>query len=148
LKRLLAVLGLFVAAARFAAAGPPLASRIPAGVPDGAALGWETITGEIETATETVVYVFYVNPARQAIYELTRYRVTRKGFKDGRRTAEPEAEKFVWHARPGTGQVPMCFALEADGTWRSLMPNTQEYRSEMGTTIKVYGLHRRAVLER
>jgi hypothetical protein len=147
LKRLL-VLSLVLGLARSAAAAAPLAARIPAGVPDGDALGWEKITGDIETASEAVVYTLYVNPAREAIYELTRYRVTRFSVKDGRRTAEVEPEKFIWHAHPGTGQVPLCFALQTDGSWKAVLSGTAEYRDEMGMTMHVYGLHRQVVLAR
>lgn len=145
MKRLLAVaLGLGLAGATLLAA--PLTSRIPAGVPDGEALGWEKITGDVETATERVVYTFYVNPARGAIYELTRYRMTRFVVKDGRRTLAPETEKFVWHAHPGTGQVPLCFALGPEGRWKVVLPGTPEYQWEMRTAMQVYGLHRQATV--
>jgi hypothetical protein len=147
LKRLLS-LALVLVLIHPASAAGPLAARLPPGVPDGEALGWEKISGEVETEDENVTYTFYVNPAREAIYELTRYRVTRFSLKNGRRAAEPESEKFVWHAHPGTGQVPLCFALGSDGAWRALLPATSEYRSEMATTIQVYGLHRQAMESR
>lgn len=145
MKWLLTVaLGLGLVGATLLAA--PLTARIPPGVPDGETLGWEKITGDVETASARVVYTFYVNPARGAIYELTRYRVTRFVVKDGRRTAVPDTEKFVWHAHPGTGQVPLCFALGPEGLWKAVLPGTQEYQWEMGTAMQVYGLHRQATV--
>ena len=82
------------------------------GVPDGAQLGWEKITGEVETATESLVYTFFVNPARPAIYELAQYRFVR--VEGQRRT--PLTEKFVWNKYPSGGKGPQCFALEARGS--------------------------------
>ena len=37
--------------------------------------GWEMVSGEFETAAGRGAYVFHVNPQRQAIYQVMRYRV-------------------------------------------------------------------------
>lgn len=147
MKRLLPIALVLALGGPLGAAGL-FATRLPPGVPDGDALGWEKITGDVETETERVTYAFYVNPAREAIYELTRYRMTRFTLRFGHRTAETESEKLIWHAHPGTGQVPLCFALGKDGAWRALLPPTPEYRSEMGTTMQVYSLHRKTIEKR
>lgn len=140
------VVALAVSAGLLAAAEAPLALRIPAGVPDGAALGWEKVSGEVETRTERVRYEFYVNPVRAAIYEVARYRMVRLSEREGGPHASAETEKLVWNARPGTGQVPLCFALQGDGVWKALLPGTAAYRGEMGTAMQVFGLHRSAIL--
>ncbi len=113
-----------------------LSVSIPPGVPDGAALRWERVTGDVATAAEAAQYEFYVNPARQAIYEVVRYRVTREG--------RSESEKVVWNRHPTGGQGPACFSHELNGGWRALKHGSDEYRSELATATRVYGLHRRA----
>lgn len=115
----------------------------PAGVPDSTRLGWETVTGEVDTPTESIRYAFYVNPARQAIYELARYRVVKV---DGA-TRTPATEKLVWNQYPSGGRGPQCYTLEA-GAWRVLDRSSEEYRSEMGTTMHVYGVHREVLAQR
>jgi len=115
-----------------------LDGSLPPGVPDGAALGWERVNGDVETPTEGAVYEFYVNPQRLAIYEVVRYR-----FSAGGRT---ESEKLVWNRYPNEGHGPSCFVHEADGSWRALRNDSQEYRDEMRTVMRVYGLHRKARL--
>ncbi len=126
------------------AAEPRLAVALPPGVPDGAQLGWERITGEFASATESLVYTFFVNPARQAIYEVAQYRSVRV---EGR-TRTPLTEKLVWNQYPSGGKGPQCFSLEASGQWRTLERGSDEYRSEMGMTMHVYGVHREAALAR
>lgn len=106
---------------------------------------WQKITGEVETATEDVSYALYVNPARKGLYEVTRYRVTRHSTgRDGRPRNVSESEKFLWNAHPGTGERLRCFELLPDGSWVQMKTGSSEYRSEMMTAIRVYGLHRRA----
>jgi hypothetical protein len=139
LSLLCAVLALSVVAP----AGEPLSLTWPSGVPDGQALGWEKITGEIDTLTESLVYTFYVNPARPAIYELAQYRFVQV---DGA-TRTPSSEKIVWNKYPSGGKGPQCYALEA-GAWRTLERGSDEYRSEMGMTMHVYGVHRRITQQR
>jgi hypothetical protein len=114
-----------------------LSASLPPGVPDGAALGWEHVTGDVVAHGEGAIYEFYVNPARGAIYEVVRYRLTRGGH--------TEEEKLVWNRLP-RGKGPTCFTHESNGTWRQLHDGSQEYKDEMTTTIRVYMLHRRARL--
>lgn len=117
-----------------------LSQSLPDGVPDGRALGWERVTGEIETSAERVNYEFYVNPARGAIYETVRYLVAPLPA-----AGQPPTEKLIWNARPGMGEKPHCFVLELR-RWRTLETGTPEYGAEMGTAIHVFGPHRRARL--
>ena len=122
------------------AAEPRLAFTFPVGVPDGSGLGWEKITGEVRSATESLVYTFFVNPARPAIYELAQYRLVRL---DGPRRT-PLTEKLIWNKYPTGGLGPLCFELESSGQWRTLERGSAEYRTEMGVTMHVYGVHRQA----
>jgi hypothetical protein len=143
------VRGLVVAALLSSAArAEVLSASIPLAGPTGAALGsWEKITGDVETADEHVSYVLYVNPARAALYEVTRYQVTRHSTDgDGRRRDVSETEKFLWNAHPGTGELLRCFELLPGGSWVQMKTGSAEYRSEMATAIRVYGLHREAVV--
>ena len=87
-------------------------------------------------------YTLFVNPARPAIYELAQYRFVRL---EGQ-TWMPLTEKFVWNKYPSGGKGPQCFALEASAQWRTLEPGSDEYRSEMGMTMHVYGVHRQVSL--
>jgi hypothetical protein len=141
--RLLASFALVVMLALPALANDPLSVGLPSGVPDGKRLGWEVVSGAIDTATESLVYTFYVNPARQAIYEVARYRFVKV---DGT-TRTPSTEKLVWNQSPSGGRGPQCYALEA-GAWRTLERGSEEYRSEMGMMMHVYGVHRQVVTAR
>lgn len=124
-----------------------LSLTLPAEVPTRATLDtWERITGDVETATESVVYELYVNPEREAIYEVTHYRVTTLRTENGSSARAPESEKVLWHSNPGR-ERPRCYALEPGG-WRKLEQGSAEYRWEMGMAMHVYGLHRRARLGR
>lgn len=123
-------------AAAVAQAGA-LDATLPPGVPDARSLGWELVSGDVAKATDAARYEFYVNPRREAIYELVRYRFTRNG--------REESEKVVWN-RPEIGQRPECYSREAGGRWRALTQGSVEYRDEMITLMRVYGLHREARL--
>jgi len=120
--------------------------ELPSGVPTAAVLAkWEKITGDVEASGERVSYVFYVNPLRQALYEVTRYRITRLSTgADGKPQRQHETEKLLWNAHPGTGERLRCYELREPGGWVQLGQGTPEYRAEMMTAIHVYGLHREA----
>lgn len=122
------------------AAAGALGDSVPPGVPDARSLGWQQITGDILTAVDGARYEFFVNPKRQAIYEVVRYRFSRKGH--------AEAEKLVWNRHPSFGQGPSCYSQDTDGSWRRLRPGSPEYRDEMITAMRVYTMHRQAVLGR
>ena len=128
------------------ASGTGLSVTTPLTGLDAAALGsWEKFAGLSVTATERVSYELYVNPARAALYEVTRYRVSRLWTDPaGRRRSSAETEKFLWNARPGAEHL-RCFELLADGTWVQMKTDSPRYRTEMGTAIHVYGLRRRAL---
>ena len=125
-----------------AAHGAELSATLPPGVPSFATLGtWQKIDGKIETATATVHYEFYVNPRREALYEVTRYRVTQLSRgPDGSPRRVPATEKFLWNAHPGTGERLWCFELRRPGGWTRLDTHSREYQEEMRTAVYVYDL--------
>jgi hypothetical protein len=128
------------------ASGASLSGTTPTDSPGAKVLGgWRKVAGDVETSTTRISYELYVNPEHEAMYEVTRYRVTRlsKGS-DGRIRARTETEKFLWNAHPGREHL-RCFELLADGTWVRLKSDTPEYRGEMANAIYVYGLHRKAL---
>lgn len=121
-----------------------LSAHTPTAGPSDAVLGsWQKITGDVETGREDVSYELYVNPKREALYEVTRYRVTHHSTgSDGRPQSVSESEKFLWNAHPGTGELLRCFELLSDGSWVQMKTGSPEYRNEMGTAMRVYGIHR------
>jgi hypothetical protein len=142
-----------IALVAFAAAAIGIAwaftPALPEEMPSPATLaGWEKVEGEAETVDSAVSYRFYVNPIRPALYELTRYRLTRivQGA-DGSTERRPETEKVLWNARPDAKQPIICYELR-DGSWRKLEHGSPEYILEMGTAIHVYAMHRQAILSR
>jgi hypothetical protein len=135
--------GLFMLALGASPTGEGLSLSWPGGVPDAQSLGWQAISGATETPSAALLYTFYVNPARGAIYELARYRYVKV---DGV-TRIPSTEKLVWNQYPSQGKGPQCYALEAS-VWRTLERGSDEYRSEMLTTIYVYGAHRHRLEQR
>jgi hypothetical protein len=125
----------------------PLGSSLPPGLPGVAA--WETIAGEVETDGTLVTYVLYVNPARQGLYQLTRYRVHQG--RPARGPSYPSLETAVWNARPGSRDRLLCFERTDDGTsmdWRSLLPDSDEYQSALYGALLVYSLHGAALRAR
>ena len=137
------LLGAFVV---LLAAGPapggPLSGRTPAEGPSSAVLGsWKKFDGTVRSKWERVDYALSVNPARTAIYEVTRYRITHL-TSSGQGTSE--TEKFLWNAHPGAHNALRCFEL-ADGRWSEMPAGSPEYRREMGSVLYVYGLYRHSL---
>lgn len=136
---------------------PRLGVTFPVGLP--AVEGWERITGELEVAEPhtLVQYEFFVNPRRQALYEVVRYRITPLGPAPG---AEPVTEKVQWdRGRRDLLRfqcVPVPRALRSgagraapDGcAWQEMAKGSPAYVGETATLMWLYGLHRRVVLER
>jgi hypothetical protein len=130
-----------------------LAERLPAEVPGTVAMaGWEKFAGQGQVSDGSVVYELYVNPLRPALYEITRYRLTKSTEgSDGRTRRHEETEKVLWNSAPGTGEPLWCFEWIAERTWRTLWlgrggewrrmsPESAAYKSAMGTAIRVYVL--------
>jgi hypothetical protein len=120
---------------------PGFASTLPAAIGD--VSGWEVVTGDFETARMRGSYRFYVNPARQAMYQLMRYRVELLGQKeDAARWSSGERVAFVQH--PGTHDRMLVWVHEPTGIgseWRPLVADTDEYKVELGVLLRVLAVH-------
>ena len=130
-----------------------LGETLPVELPDTAIVGgWQKFAGQTDKDDFSVVYALYVNPARPALYEITRYRLTTSTRgSDGRSRRHQETEKVVWNSAPGTNQPLQAFEwiarrtwrtlwLATTGEWRRMEPGSPAYRSAMTTAIKVYVL--------
>ena len=124
---------------------PVFAVVLPDGVAD--VTGWETVSGDFETTTARGAYRFHVNPRRQALYQVMRYRVElltpSTTLQRGRRLGERVA--FVH--RPGIAEPLRCWEREPAGTvppWRELQAETNEYKLEMALLMQVLAVHRAA----
>jgi len=107
--------------------------------------GWETITGEFETQAARGAYLFYVNPRRQALYQLMRYRVQLLDAGTDLERQRGAAERVAFVRRPGSREPLLCWQLEPLGTvpaWRQVQPGTDEYQLEMATLMRVLAVHR------
>lgn len=127
-------------AARSEAPGAGFAEALPRGVAD--VSRWEVVTGDFDTSLMRGSYRFYVNPARQAMYQLMRYRVELldRAGDGGRGSAERVA--FVRH--PGAREPMLIWVRQAPGEWRALVADTEEYKIEIGVVIGVLAIHRAA----
>jgi hypothetical protein len=105
---------------------------------------WEIITGDFEARRMRGAYRFYVNPSRQAMYQLMRYRVELLG-RGGEETRGGSAERVAFVRRPGTREPMLLWARSAGGAepaWRPIGPDTDEYRVEIGVLMRVLAVHR------
>ncbi len=105
--------------------------------------GWETIVGDFETDAARGSYLFYVNPRRQAVYQLMRYRVELLDAGSARQRGS--AERVVFVRRPGSREPLLCWRHEPPGTvpeWRQLQAGSDEYKLEMATLMQVLAVHR------
>jgi hypothetical protein len=137
---------LLTAVARAAAQDPEpgFATTLPDAVGDVSA--WEAITGDFEAARMRGSYVFYVNPARQAMYQLMRYRVELLGQADGDPRRAP-GERVAFVRNPGAHEPMLIWARDGTGAqpaWRLLTSGTDEYKSEVGVLMGVIAVHRAA----
>ena len=120
------------------------ALQLPAAVGD--VSSWETITGRFETTRARGSYLFYVNPRRQGIYQLMRYRVELLGATDPRSGGHTFSERVAFVRNPGTREPLLCWRLQPGGSglfWHSLTPGSEEYQHEMATLMQVLAVHRR-----
>jgi hypothetical protein len=143
--RLTRAAGLLLLAAARAPGHEPdagFAPTLPAAVGD--VSDWEVVTGDFETAQIRGSYRLYVNPVRLAMYQLMRYQVEVLGPASGEyRRASGERVAFVRH--PGTTEPMLLWARDAAvaGTsWRSVTPDQDEYRAELGILMRVLAIHR------
>lgn len=129
-----------------------LTDTMPDELPDFATLaGWERLAGQADLGDDTiVVYELYVNPVRPALYEVTRFQLTTSTKRtDSGTRREPETEKVLWNAAPGTQAPLFCYEwtfkrswrtlwLTRIGRWRQVEPGTPDYKAAMRMAIRVY----------
>ncbi len=130
-----------------AAAGPTRAADFAPTMPEGVAdvSGWELVSGDFDTPGFRGDYRFYVNPQRQALYQVMRYHTSTSGG-----TGEAlGSERVAFVRRPGVREPMLCWERQPAGAtlqWRVLEPGTPEYLAEMRTLMRVIAMHRTATL--
>jgi hypothetical protein len=122
-------------------------SPAPEGVDNVSA--WEVVEGRFENAHAAGAYRFYVSPARQALYQLMRYRVTFRAPVTEEEKQNRSTEKLVWNQHPGERVPLLCWERvgatdSAPAYWRELSPGSPEYVWEMRVLIQVLSLHQTA----
>jgi hypothetical protein len=120
-------------------------------LPDGVAdvRGWEVVSGEFETPRVRGSYLFYVNPRRQGLYQLMRYRVELLLPSPGLEEHRGSRERVAFVASPGVLEPMRCWEREAAGVvpqWQELVAGTDEYQLEMALLLQVLAVHRTALL--
>lgn len=144
MRPLLLALLLLVSAGADVAGEAGFAPTLPDSVGD--VSGWELVSGSFETPGFRGDYRFYVNPERQALYQLMRFRTATAGGSG----APLDAEKVAFVPRPSMREPMLCWRRQPPGRvpqWRLLEPGSDEYVAEMTTLIRVIAIHRAAVLD-
>jgi hypothetical protein len=119
---------------------------LPEGVVD--VSGWEAVNGEFETSVARGTYLFHVNPRRQALYQVMRYRVELLAPTTTLERRRGSGERVAYVRAPGTSEPILCWEREPTGAvpaWHRLVAGTDEYRLEMALLIQVLAAHRVAV---
>jgi hypothetical protein len=122
---------------------PPFAAVMPDGVDD--VTGWEIVSGAFETPVARGAYRFHVNPRRQAIYQVMRYRVELLAPTTTLQRDRRSGERLAFVRRPGVAEPLRCWEREPAGTvppWRELAAGTDEYKLEMAMLMQVLAVHR------
>ena len=144
--RPLTLIGLLLLAAPNTSAqevGDHFAADLPPGIGD--VSRWETVAGEFETKDVRGSYIFYVNPTRQALYQLMRYRVHLLAPHSQLERQRGSSERVAFVERPGSREPLLCWQLETPNgvsVWSPLRPGTAEYKMEMGVLMQVLAIHR------
>jgi hypothetical protein len=139
-----------VAVATLAVTATPLAvahfaANVPSIVPS--VDGWERIAGDLEFQKPRVAvqYEFFVNPARPAIYEVVRYRVTDL---DPRRKGKryPDTEKLQWDRDGRDLRRFECVEPQAATgcVWQEMEKGSDDYLREVPVLLWLYGAHHTA----
>jgi hypothetical protein len=138
--------GLFFAASAAPAQQPAadFAPTLPPGIVD--VSHWQVVTGSFETTTARGAYLFYVNPARGALYQLMRYRVELTVPATPEERSRSSAERVAFIARPETREPMLCWERTPGATpaWRQVAPGTSEYNLEMSVLVRLLAVHRSA----
>jgi hypothetical protein len=143
---------------------PLLNVSYPKGTPDFSS--WEKTWGKFlgdmtwqNGRSETLVeYEFYVNPEKQALYEVVMYRARkfRIVHQGEAGSAAGTVERFLWNRSNLPGRY---FALEYKRTWRTLWlakspvwlelsPGSDEYTMETANLLALFAKHRELLQER
>jgi hypothetical protein len=123
----------------------PFAAALPEAVVD--VSGWETVGGEFETPGARGAYLFHVNPRRQAIYQVMRYRVELLLPASDLQRRRGSDERVAFVRNPGTREPLLCWQRDSERpvpSWRALASGTDEYTLEMGVLMEVLAVHRAA----
>jgi hypothetical protein len=107
--------------------------------------GWTRISGDLELADRQVAvrYEFYVNPARPAIYEVVRYRVTPL-VPTGAAPRASGNEKLQWDRDGRDLRRFECVASAGRAcAWTEMEKSGADYRMEVPFLIQLYGAHNR-----
>ena len=121
---------------------------VPAAIPS--VRGWERITGDLAFTKPPVEvqYEFYVNPARPAIYELVRYRVTDLGPVSKDRARYPTTEKLQWDRDGRDLRRFECVPAKEGGAsgcaWHEMEKGGADYAREVLVLLWLYNAHNQA----
>jgi hypothetical protein len=129
-------------------AGPDGAAAFAPTLPNavGDVSTWEVVTGSFETETERGSYLFYVNPARSALYQLMRYRVELRAARSPEERDRGAAERVAFIPRPGVREPMLCWehVKGERPAWREVVAGTGAYVVEMNVLMRVLAAHRAA----
>jgi hypothetical protein len=122
--------------------------ELPADVED--ISGWERVTGDVLGQGVAARYLLYVNPTRQGLYQVIRYRIVPAVPSEAPRWGRSRYEKLVYNERPGRAHL-RCFERIDDAAgrrphWRELVHGTPEYDWEMRLVMLLMQLHRQVLL--
>jgi hypothetical protein len=135
---------LFAGAAVLAGAqdSTPFAATLPTAVGD--VSRWQVVTGSFETDRARGSYLFYVNPARSALYQLMRYKVELRTAATLEERTRGSAERVAFVARPGVPEPMLCWERIEGGepAWKAVVAGTAAYRLEMSMLMQVLAVHR------
>ena len=136
----LSIMATPLAVAHFATNVPPVVPSVE---------GWERITGDLEFQKPrlAVQYEFYVNPARPAIYEVVRYRVTDLAPRGkSTRAPYPATEKLQWDRDGRDLRRFECVGARAETAcvWREMDKGGDDYLREVGVLLWLYDAHNKA----
>ncbi len=115
--------------------------------------GWERIAGDLELAGPRVAvqYEFYVNPARPAIYEVVRYRVTDLGpVPEGQGALIPPPRSCSGTADGRDLRRFECVQSGAGETgcaWHEMEKGGADYLREVPVLLWLYGAHNKVTQE-
>jgi hypothetical protein len=145
MRRGLATL-LLAGAARLAGADDTagFAATLPTAVGD--VSSWQVVSGSFETDKARGSYLFYVNPARGALYQLMRYKVELRTASSDDERNRGSAERVAFVARPGLPEPMLCWERIGgrEPAWKTVVAGTAAYKLEMNTLMQVLAVHRAA----